>query len=68
MPRLFGKFVTKSVQGGTEHGTGLGLFISKAIVKTHGGEIYAHNNREGGATFTILLPIRNGQDGTGFNN
>ncbi|AFU59688.1 signal transduction histidine kinase, with HAMP linker, phosphoacceptor and ATP binding domain [Candidatus Nitrososphaera gargensis Ga9.2] len=60
MPKLFGKFVTKSVQGGTEHGTGLGLFISKAIVTAHGGEIYAQNNSEGGATFTILLPIADG--------
>lgn len=61
MPKLFGKFVTKSVQGGTEHGTGLGLFISKAIVTAHGGEIYAQNNSEGGATFTILLPIADGR-------
>jgi signal transduction histidine kinase len=60
MPNLFGKFVTKSVQGGTEHGTGLGLFISRAIVTAHGGEIYAQNNSKGGATFTILLPIRDG--------
>lgn len=58
LPKLFGKFVTRSVQGGTEHGTGLGLFISKAIVAAHGGEIHAHNNSEGGATFTILLPIK----------
>ncbi len=56
-PKLFGKFVTKSVKGGTEHGTGLGLFISKAIVIAHKGEIRAYNNSDGGATFTITLPI-----------
>ncbi len=61
-PKLFGKFVTKSVKGGTEHGTGLGLFISKAIVLAHKGEIYAQNNTEGGATFTIILPINNEHD------
>lgn len=61
-PKLFGKFVTKSVKGGTEHGTGLGLFISKAIVRAHKGEIYAQNNTEGGATFTIILPINNEPD------
>jgi signal transduction histidine kinase len=54
LPEIFGKFVTRGESGGT----GLGLFISKAIVKAHGGEIWAHNNEEGGATFTILLPIR----------
>jgi signal transduction histidine kinase len=67
MPKLFGKFVTKSVQGGTEHGTGLGLFISKAIIKAHRGEIYANNNSEGGATFTVILPIRNGIENNRFN-
>ena len=58
LPRLFGKFVTKGV-GGTEnkHGSGLGLFISKAIVTAHKGEITAYNNENGGATFTIVLPI-----------
>lgn len=61
MPKLFGKFITKSVRGGTEHGTGLGLFISKAIVTAHSGEIHAHNNSEGGAAFTILLPIAEGE-------
>ena len=56
-PNLFGKFVTKSVGGGTEHGTGLGLFISKAIITAHIGHIHAENNMQGGATFTITLPI-----------
>ena len=47
MPRLFTKFATKS-----EKGTGLGLFISKSIVKSHGGRIWAENNIDGkGAYF-----------------
>lgn len=56
-PRLFNKFVTKSVHDANYHGTGLGLFISKAIVTAHKGEIFANNNAAGGATFTIVLPI-----------
>jgi signal transduction histidine kinase len=67
-PKLFGKFVTKSVRGGTEHGTGLGLFISKAIVQAHKGEIHAQNNSDGGATFIILLPINSETDGDGRSN
>jgi signal transduction histidine kinase len=52
--RLFTKFATKS-----EHGTGLGLYISKSIVEAHGGKIWAENNADGrGATFTFTLPIQ----------
>ena len=54
LPRLFSKFVTKSFQG-----TGLGLFICKGIIETHGGKIWAENNKDGkGATFTFTLPIQ----------
>ncbi|HXV47023.1 MAG TPA: PAS domain-containing sensor histidine kinase [Nitrososphaera sp.] len=58
LPNLFGKFVTKSSGDIEGHGgTGLGLFISKAIVNAHKGEIFAYNNATGGATFTMVLPI-----------
>ena len=53
MPRLFTKFISKSVAG-----TGLGLFISKSIVEAHGGKIWAENNADGkGATFAFSLPL-----------
>jgi signal transduction histidine kinase len=53
MPRLFTKFVTKSIMG-----TGLGLFISKSIVDAHGGKIWGENNKDGrGAIFTFSLPL-----------
>jgi two-component system sensor histidine kinase VicK len=53
MPRLFEKFAAKSFQG-----TGLGLFISKSIVESHGGKIWGENNSDGkGATFYFTLPI-----------
>jgi two-component system sensor histidine kinase VicK len=51
-PRLFSKFATKSHKG-----TGLGLYISKNIVEAHGGRLYASNNYDEGATFTITLPL-----------
>jgi signal transduction histidine kinase len=54
IPRLFTKFVTKSLTG-----TGLGLFISKNIIEAHGGSIWAENNLDGrGATFTFTIPVK----------
>ncbi len=37
-------------------GTGLGLSLSREIIKRHGGAIQVTNNTSGGATFTIVLP------------
>ena len=55
IPRLFEKFATKCDKS---TGLGLGLFISKNIIESHGGKIWAENNPEGkGATFTFSLPI-----------
>jgi len=51
--RLFQKFIS-----GSEKGTGLGLYISKNIVKAHGGDIWGENNKSGvGATFGFSLPL-----------
>jgi signal transduction histidine kinase len=52
--KLFSKFATKS-----DSGTGLGLYISKGIIESHGGRIWAQNNSDGkgGATFSFSLPI-----------
>jgi two-component system C4-dicarboxylate transport sensor histidine kinase DctB len=38
-------------------GMGLGLAISVEIVREHGGQITARNRDEGGAEFTINLPL-----------
>jgi signal transduction histidine kinase len=59
IPKLFEKFVTKSHgEALNNDGTGLGLYICKAIVTAHDGKIWAKNNETGpGATFTIELPL-----------
>jgi signal transduction histidine kinase len=52
--KLFGKFVSKSDRA---KGTGLGLYLSKAIVEAHGGTITGENSKTGkGATFSFTLP------------
>jgi signal transduction histidine kinase len=59
MPKLFTKFATKSEIGGT----GLGLFISKSIIESHGGKIWAENNKDTkGATFSFSLSLANNND------
>jgi signal transduction histidine kinase len=55
MPKLFTRFATKSYKG-----TGLGLYICKSIVESHGGSIWAQNNEDGkGATFSFTIPLIN---------
>jgi C4-dicarboxylate-specific signal transduction histidine kinase len=54
LPRIFDPFfTTKEVN----RGTGLGLTIAYGILQEHGGAISAANAPEGGALFTIELPL-----------
>lgn len=38
------------------HGTGMGLAISRTIIESHGGQLWATSNPEGGSTFYFTLP------------
>jgi len=49
--RVFEAFVTSK-----ESGLGMGLSISRTVVETHGGRIWAERNDDGGATFRVSLP------------
>jgi len=53
--RLFDPFYTTK-----SGGMGMGLAISKDIVKAHRGEIQAVNNPDRGATFTFTVPFDSG--------
>lgn len=52
---IFDKFYR--LPGTPTGGTGLGLSISRGLVEAHGGTLTAENRAEGGARFTIRLPI-----------
>ena len=58
--KIFEPFFTTKKIG---EGTGLGLSISYGIIKESGGEIFVHNNKDGGVTFILLFGTQARQDG-----
>ena len=50
---IFEPFVTRN-----PHGLGLGLYIVSELVEAMNGTIHVCNRAEGGANFTISIPVR----------
>ena len=54
--QIFNAFFTTKT-----HGTGMGLRISRSIIESHGGRLWAADNSPRGATFCFTLPTKAGQ-------
>ncbi len=46
------------------YGTGLGLAASRALMRRYGGDVTVSSARDGGARFTVHLPLAQGQSTT----
>ena len=67
LPRLFEAFVRlDSPLKTTVPGTGLGLYLTrKLVVDVLGGDILCNSKLGEGSTFTLIIPERNNEKGTG---
>ena len=53
-----GRIFARGVQApGAREGHGIGLSVVQRLVEDHGGSITVSNHPDGGALFTVVLPI-----------
>lgn len=63
LPRIFDRFYKADAARTRSEGSGLGLAITLENVRLHGGTIHAGNRPEGGAVFTVEIPLHTEEAG-----
>jgi C4-dicarboxylate-specific signal transduction histidine kinase len=58
--KIFDAFVTTKAKG-----MGIGLAVSRSIVEAHGGRLWVENDSNGGARFSVILPLSSVKGGPG---
>ncbi|MBR3386742.1 MAG: response regulator [Bacteroidales bacterium] len=56
LEKIFERFYQADNQGDT-HGSGIGLYYARVLAGLHHGYIKAANREEGGAVFSLILPV-----------
>ncbi len=65
LPHIFDRFYrADKSRSRAEGGTGIGLSIARKLAQAHGGDLTASNHPDGGALFSLWLPLTNVQDET----
>jgi len=62
LPYVFNQFYRADASRGRQGGSGLGLSIARHLVTLHGGKTWIVNNKGGGISVNITLPLLNEVD------
>ena len=57
VPDTLGNTIFDLMKTSKSEGLGLGLWLSRHIVKRHGGTLYYENQSDGGVAFIMELPV-----------
>ena len=63
MPQLFHRFYRGGQSAQHASGTGMGLSIARGLLAAEGGRVWAENAPDGGAIFTIAVPVERKPEG-----
>jgi len=68
LPRVFEKFYrSDSSDSQTAYGYGLGLYVCRLLAEAQGGRVWVENHPEGGAVFSLALPVWQDEDASSLN-